>query len=179
MVSSIRQIFFDRHYKKLLSKETEVTRTSSVNTLSTVTLLVSGEYHRASDLRAAKKYLQQQNITAHPYLVDDTNKGIDDEGVSLISRADCTWYGIPSQELIINWLSNKTDLLIAANPSDAPLMRYLTASSNSRLKTSLDYETTQDPTIDLYITTKAPFDLSLKDQCKLILDTLKLIGKHS
>ncbi len=176
MLSIIRQRLFDQHYKKLLSKQKDRSRPQSVNHFSTVTILVSGEFHRANDLREAKKYLKKQNIIAHPYLLDNSEKGIDHEGVSVISRDDCTWYGLPSQELLINWLTQKTDLLIAANPADAPLMKYLTASSNSRLKASLEYNIEPDPTIDLYVGTPAPFELSLKEQCKLIFKTLSQIG---
>jgi len=176
MISILRQRFFDKHYNKLLKKQAGRVKPRAVNTFSTVTLLVSGEYYRSGDLREAKKALKKQNITVHPYLVDTSSEGIDDEGVSVISKADCTWYGLPSQELLINWLTQKTDLLIASNPADTPLLRYLTASSNSRLKASLEYDIPKDPMIDLYIDTTSPFELSLKEQCQLIYKTLSQIG---
>ncbi|MEL6389566.1 MAG: hypothetical protein AAFQ02_05350 [Bacteroidota bacterium] len=174
MIAAIRNRIFQKHYARLLSRQTA--RRPNVNTFSTVTILVEGENARASDLRAAKKYFEQHQIQAYPYLVDQSEKGIDHEGVSVISRENCTWYGVPNQELLINWLAQKTDLLITSNPNDLPLLRYLNASSNSRLKASLAYETSVDPAISLYVQTDKPERVSIKKQSEIILSTLQQIG---
>lgn len=177
MKSLVKQRLFDKHYKKLVENTSKRSKGSSINNCASATILVSGAHHRADDLRKAAKLLAQQGIKSHLYMITSNPEGNDDEGVTVISKSDCSWYDVPSQEVLIDWLAQKTDILIADNPKGAPLLLYLTASSNSRLKTSIEYKGQHDPAIDFYVSTDNPLEMPLHKKCELIYQTLLHIGQ--
>ena len=98
--------------------------------------------------------------------------------VHVINHEECEWYGVPSQEILIHWLSHKTDLLIVSNPNNKLLMKYLCAASNSKLKTCVTYqgEAVRDRYIDFCVDVQQANLLPLLDQCQLIYTNLTKIG---
>lgn len=173
----IRKRLFNKHYDKLLASQNAKVKPDDINTLSSVTILTSTEYSKEEDLIAVKAYFLKRKLKAYAYMI--TAKEIPAENESkldFISRKQCSWFGVPKQGILIEWLRRKTDLLIAINPSDDPLIRYLIASSNSRLKASLDYGGVRDSSIDIFVNEPGVNSKSLMDQCQMIYNILEKVG---
>lgn len=174
----LRDRLYNKHYNKLISSRSKSTK-KSVNTISSVTILAPGKYHKSEELNKAHKYFSKLNIACDIYVLQEKNEVAEVAShISIIKREDCEWYGVPSQEILIQWLSNKTDLLILSNPDRLPLMKYLCAASNCKLKSALS-----DPIIDideldidLWIDAKAASSISLAKQCELTYTTLTKLG---
>jgi len=137
MRSILRDRLFKKHYDKLFSTKSDKS-TKSTNTFSSVTILAPAKYTDNKDLRATRVYFDKMQISLHIYLLREKGDHIGElDRVSVISREECEWYDVPTQDILIQWLANKTDLLIMHDPELLPIMRYLCAASNSKLKSAL------------------------------------------
>lgn len=175
----LRDKLFKKHYKKLIHSRSNKDRKSSINTISSITILATAKDHTLEALEQAPKYFRKMGITCDIYVLRDKNHQFESvPNFNIIDREECMWYGIPSQEILIQWLAKKTDLLIFSDPTQQPLMKYLCAASNSKLKSSFTFSgyETDDLDIDLWIDTKASDNKSLSNQCKLTYKTLLNIG---
>ncbi len=174
----LRDRLYNKHYNKLISSRSESTK-KSVNTISSVTILAPGKHHLSEQFNKAHKYFTKLNIACDIYVLQEKNEVTEvDSHVSIIKREECEWYGVPSQEILIQWLSNKTDLLILSDPDRLPLMRYLCAASNCKLKSAMALGNL-DPDeldIDLWIDAKDASSISLEKQCVLTYTTLTKLG---
>ena len=175
----LKERLFRKHYNSLLESRKNKKSKYTVNTVSSVTLLASSKHHTLDIIAKAPKYFRNMGMTCDVYIVRDKSDFIDvSAGVNLINTHECTWYDVPSQEILIKWLANKTDLLILSNPDRQPLLKYLCAASNSKLKSTLNYKHQQndDIDIDLWIDIANPEKVNLEEQCKLTYSTLTRIG---
>lgn len=174
----LRDRLYNKHYNKLISSRSESTK-KSVNTISSVTILAPGKYHPSEQFSKANKYFSKLNIACDIYVLQEKNETVEvGEHISIIKREECEWYGVPSQEILIQWLSNKTDLLILSDPDRLPLMKYLCAASNSKLKSALAHPQydAHELDIDLWIDAKGTSSISLAKQCELTYTTLTKLG---
>jgi len=174
----LRERLFNKHYDKLLSNRSGK-KSFSVNTISSVTVLAPASFIKEGDLKKTKLYFDKLQIALHLYLLREKGDPVTDiDRVSIINREDCEWYGVPSQEILIQWLANKTDLLIMSDPDHLPLMRYLCAASNSKLKSSLHSHkiNKQDYDIDLWIDTPTAENITVAEQCRRTYTTLSNLG---
>lgn len=173
----LRDRLYNKHYDKLLSTRSDRAG-SSINTISSVTVLAPVKYVTELDITKTRQFFDGMQITLHFYLLREKGEHISDfDRVSIINIEDCEWYGVPTQEILINWLSNKTDLLIMNDPDRLPIMRYLCAASNSKLKSTVH---TSDMSrdhydIDMWIDAGSVV-LSLTDLCKRTYETLSKLG---
>ena len=170
---------FNKHYLKLIHSQSSSSKKPSVNTVSSVTLLASAKNHSQEDIIEARRYFLNLGLICEVYIIFDKK----DEASLLpeyhiIDREQCKWYGIPSQEILIQWLANKTDLLIVSNPDQQLLIKYLCAASNSKLKSSIAYkkEYMNDMDIDLWIDIGDRSEASLTEQCKLTYRMIANLG---
>ncbi len=174
----LRDKLYNKHYDKLL--RTRSARSgSSVNTISSVTVLAPASSISDSDMKDIKSFFDKMQINLHIYLLREKGEPLSEiDRVNIISREDCEWYGVPSQEILINWLANKTDLLIISDPNRQPLMRYLCAASNSKLKSAVydDNINRESYDIDLWIDSSSGVPLSLYKQCEQTYRTLTKLG---
>ena len=169
---------FNKHYSKLLSDKKNKTQSSFVNTISSITLLAKAKDHTYLELERAPKYFRDLGMSCDLYIIVDKNDEIKSiPGMKTIDRQECMWYEVPSQEIIIKWLSNKTDLLIVSNPQGL-LMKYLCAASNSKLKASTPGKgfRPEDLDIDFWVEPKASDDVTLSAQCRLTYEMLAKLG---
>lgn len=175
----LKERLFRKHYNRLLESRKTKKLKSAVNTISSVTLLAAAKHHSLDIVVKAPKYFRNMGMTCDVYIVRDKSDDIDvTAAVNLIDISECMWYDVPSQEILIKWLANKTDLLILSNPERQPLLKYLCAASNSKLKSTLTYEHQQndDIDIDLWIDVANPEKVNLEEQCKLTYTTLTRLG---
>lgn len=161
---------------KLLASQKAKERVIDVNTLSSVTILVSSEKYTTEKLKEAIDFLRNKGLKAHGYIIVPQINPDEKTKIEQLSKKQCSWAGVPQQSLLIQWLARKTDLLIVLNPLQDPLLKYLTACSNSKLKASLDFEGDKDVSIDIFINNPKALSAGLKDQCKAIYQTLESIG---
>jgi len=174
----LRERLYNKHYSKLLSTRSDKS-TSSVNTFSSVTILAPARFIKEDDLKKTKSFFDKMEVRLHLYLLREKGDPIAEiDRVNIIERDDCEWYGVPSQEILIQWLANKTDLLILSDPNHLPLMRYLCAASNSKLKSGLSSDKIKrdDYDIDLWIDPSSSGSTSLFGQCKQTYGTLSKLG---
>ncbi len=175
----LRDRLYNKHYNKLISSRSGKTKKQSINTFSSVTILAPVKYHKVDDLLKAHKYFSKLNVACDIYALEEKAETMDmTANVTIIKREECEWYGVPSQEILIQWLANKTDLLIMSNPDSLPLMRYLCAASNCKLKSSMVYEgqETSDLDIDLWVDVDNAKSIPLDKQCDLTYSTLTKLG---
>ncbi len=174
----LRDRLYNKHYNKLISSRSESNK-KSVNTISSVTILAAIKHHPFGQLTNAHKYFAKLNITCDIYVLQEKNEVADVANhITVIKREDCEWYGVPSQEILIQWLSNKTDLLILSDPDRLPLMKYLCAASNCKLKSTLSRSDldVHELDIDLWIDPKESSTISLAKQAELTYTTLTKLG---
>ncbi len=175
----LRDRLYNKHYNKLINSRSESAQKKSINTISSVTILAPITHHTSEQLSKGFKYFSKLNIACDVYVLQEKNEVAEVvEYTTIIKREDCEWYGVPSQEILIQWLSNKTDLLILSNPDHLPLMKYLCAASNCKLKSALT-DNRMDKNaldIDLWIDTKDISIVSLEKQCELTYTTLTNLG---
>jgi len=173
-----RERLFNKHYNKLIKTKSS-DQTFSVNTISSITILAQATYIEDSDLRSSRSFFDKMNLSLHIYLYRGKGDHISElDRVSIINEEDCEWYGVPSQEVLIQWLANKTDLLILHDPEGLPIMRYLCAASNSKLKSTI-YKSgmnQEDYDIDLWLDHKQAQYLSLTEHCRQTYNTLSRLG---
>jgi len=130
-------------------------------------------------MKDIKSFFDKMQISLHIYLLREKGDPLTEiDRVNIISRDDCEWYGVPSQEILINWLANKTDLLILSDPDRLPLMRYLCAASNSKLKSAVidNIIDREKYDIDLWLDASSGGTLSLYEQCEQTYLTLTKLG---
>ena len=174
----LRDRLYNKHYNKLINSRSESSK-KSVNTISSVTILAPAKHHPRGHLTNSYKYFGNLNIACDIYVLQEKNEIAEvDQYISVIKREECEWYGVPSQEILIQWLSNKTDLLILSDPDRLPLMKYLCAASNCKLKSALAHENldAHELDIDLWIEAKDTSIISLAKQCELTYTTLTKLG---
>ena len=173
----LREKLFNKHYNKLLGSRAART-SSSVNTISSVTILVPSKYASPSDVRQLRQYFEGMQLSVYLYLVKEKGEHVEDlNSNTIIDLEECEWYGVPTQEILIQWLAHKTDLLIVNDPDRLPIMRYLTAASNSKLKSTIYHSSLkrEDYDIDMWIDASDQHP-SLLDQCRLTYETLSKLG---
>ena len=178
MRSLFREKFFKKHYDKLVHSRSSMSR-PSVNSVSSVTVLTDSRLHDTDELHKTLDYFRSMEMVCHIYLTKNKNQVVElTRDVHVIKLEDCEWYGVPSQEILISWLANKTDLLIVANPNNLLVMKYLCAASNSKLKTAITYDGKKidDPFIEFFVDVDQKEYLPLDKQCKLIYSALSKIG---
>ena len=174
----LRERLYDKHYSKLL-RTRSVSAGRTVNTISSVTVLAPANSIQNDDLKKVKSFFDSMQTGLHLYLLREKADPVTDiDRVNIINREDCEWYGVPSQEILINWLANKTDLLIVSDPERLPLMRYLCAASNSKLKSAIfDHQVDREQyDVDLWIDASSGASLSLFKQCRQTYLTLTKLG---
>jgi|GEM_PF-2123285 len=179
MRSILKEKLFRKHYNKLLHSRRDKTHKDSINTISSITILAAAKNHSVDSIKKAPAFFRKMDLQCDVYVVKDPSDQIDiSANLNLISSKDCMWYGVPSQEILIEWLANKTDLLILANPDREPLMKYLCAASNSKLKSTLTYRDQQndDIDIDLWIDIANANNVTLEEQCRLTYMMLTNLG---
>ena len=178
MRSLFRERVFKKHYKNLIESRQGRTGKPTVNQISSVTILAAAKNHSLKDLEEAPKYFTEMGMTCYTYIVQDGKDVLEElTDFHIIKSDECLWYGVPSQEILIKWLAHKTDLLIVSNPGQDILIKYLCAASNSKLKSSFHTNGLQkkDMDIDLWVSNNGE-EISLKEQCKLIYETLTQLG---
>jgi hypothetical protein len=147
MIESIKNLLFNRQFVKVGHVD-RIPLSSKVNSLLSITLLVDGSRHVVNEMTEAMLYFNKMGIDCDAFLVVPDTAQSEDNRVNLISKDDCHWYDIPKQEMIIKWLQHKTDLLIVLNPSNSRVIKYLSATSNSLLKTAVIYNEMWDNNFD-------------------------------
>ena len=175
----LRDRLFKKHYNKLIQSRSKKGHKTSINTISSITILATTKDHSIEALEKAPKYFRKMGITCEIYVLKGKKEHFDIiPEFNIIDREECMWYGIPSQEILIHWLEKKTDLLIFSDVAQEPLMKYLCAASNSKLKSSFTYKGYEqdDLDIDLWIDIKEAEEQSLIKQCKMTYKTLLNIG---
>lgn len=172
----IKKSLFNKDYEKLLASQEAKERVQDINTLASMSILVSSEIYALENLNEATTLFRKKGLKAYGYIIVPTVNLEEKTKIEQLSRKQCSWAGVPQQSLLIQWLSRKTDLLIALNPSQDPLLKYLTACSNSKLKASLDFGGDKDVSIDIFINDPKVMSASLKKQCLAIYQTLESIG---
>lgn len=175
MIKLIKSYFFNKHYQKLLESKTE-SKPTAINTFSSVTIIGSGEHHPSATLREASLFFKKLDIDCHLFMTIKDKNDNGDNDINYISKEDCLWYGVPRQELLIKWLSHKTDLLISLFPQETPLHNYLVASSNSRLKSGIKMFEQMDFSLDFTLSDSMASKLSPIEQCKKIYSSISSIG---
>ncbi len=179
MRALFKEKLFKKHYDKLIVSRKEKSRKPSINSILSITILVAAKNTTAEDIRKSMFYFQRMGMICYVYVIKEKGEVVEKiKDVNTISQEDCLWYGVPSQEILIDWLSNKTDLLILSNPGNMLLMKYLCAASNSKLKTSVTYQgkDLKDQNIDFCVDVPQAELLPLIDQCQLIYTNLMKIG---
>lgn len=172
----IKKSLFNREYQKLLSAQDSRELAYDINTLSSLSILVSDASYPIRQLDEAVRYFRSLHLKAYGYMIVAQDSDIGQTHTEILYRKDCSWYGVPQQSMLIQWLSRKTDLLITIDPQQDPLIKYLTASSNCRLKCALDFGHERDVSIDIYVHHPKVYSVHLKEQCKAIYNTLEDIG---
>ena len=170
----LREKLYNKHYDKLLSSRSAQS-SSSVNTISSVTVLAPANSLEDDDLKKVKSFFDAMQINLYLYLLREKADPLTElDRINIINREDCEWYGVPSQEILINWLANKTDLLILSDPERLPLMRYLCAASNSKLKSAIfDQDVDREKyDVGLWIDASSGASLALFKQCRQTYLTL-------
>lgn len=147
MIESIKNLLFNRQYAKVDDVD-RAPLVNRVNALLSITLLVDGSKHTISEMTEAMSYFNRLNIDCDAFLVLSDHLQTQDTRVNIITKDDSHWYEIPKQEMIIKWLQHKTDLLIVLNPSHSRVIKYLSATSNSLLKTAVIYDHQWDNNFD-------------------------------
>ncbi len=173
----IRKRLFEKHYNKLIASRSSKQAPRDINALSSISILVRSAAFSARDLQEARSYFSNRGLSVFAYLIGSIGDIPEEvENIELINRKESTWFGVPDQELLIQWLRRKTDVLIAINPDDDPFYRYMVASSNSRLKASIDIGGDADSNIDFYVRSSLSLKKSLLDQCKIVYESLESIA---
>ena len=178
MRALFRDRLFNKHYDKLIEDRKTKRPQTSINTISSITILAQAKDHSYVELEKGPGYFRHIGIACDLYVIVDKGDEIKNiPGMRTIDVSECEWYGIPSQEILIKWLSNKTDLLIVSQP-DGLLMKYLCAASNSKLKASMTIQgrSNDDMDIDLWIDSGEKREISLLQQCRITYETLTKLG---
>ena len=174
----IKKSLFNKDYEKLLASQRAKERVPDVNALASVSILVSSEKYAIEKLKEALDFFRNKGLKAYGYIIVPQVNPDEKTKIEQLSKKHCSWSGVPQQSLLIQWLARKTDLLIALNPLQDPLLKYLTACSNSKLKASLDFGGEKDVSIDIFINDPKVLSEGIKDQCRAIYQTLESIGVH-
>ena len=172
----IKKSLFNKDYNKLLASQKAKERMQDINTLSSISILVSSENYAIKNLKEAIDSFRKKGLKAYGYIVVKEVNLDEKTKIEQLSRKQCSWSGIPQQPLLIQWLARKTDLLITLNAAQDPLLKYLSACSNSKLKASLDFGGDKDVSIDIFINDPKVLTEGLKEQCMAIYQTLESIG---
>jgi len=174
----IKKSLFNKDYQKLLASQNAKERVSDVNNLTSLSILISSNNYALEKLNETIEFFRSKGLKAYGYTVVQNIDPEEKSKIEQLSRKHCSWSGVPQQSLLIQWLARKTDLLIALNPDKDPLLKYLTACSNSKLKTSLDFGGNKDVSIDIYVNDPRVLSAGIKKQCQAIYKTLESIGVH-
>lgn len=172
----IKKSLFNKDYNKLLASQKAKERVHDINTLASISILVSSDKYAIENLKGAVDLFRKKGLKAYGYIVVPQVNPDEKTKIEQLSKKQCSWSGVPQQSLLIQWLARKTDLLIALNPAQDPLLKYLAACSNSKLKASLDFGGDKDVSIDIFINDQKVLSAGLKEQCSAIYKTLESIG---
>lgn len=173
----VRRRFFNEKYDKLIASQMSRPVSDETNHLQTVTILNDAKIASFEELSQTVASFRKMGIKAYGYFC--TADPLEDPSSAIVqlNKKDASWYAVPNQSILIEWLSRKTDLLIAINPFEDLFIRYLIAASNSRLKASLDFNKSQlDLNIDFYVKVKKDHKPNLLADCKLIY---RMLGELS
>ena len=176
MKQLLQTSLFNKHFRRLKS-QTKRKHDTGVNKLESITILAESPFHSASELDAATRHFRKLGKSCFGFLVSlDKDLSAVSDDIEYIHKNDVLWYGVPKQSTLIKWLSHGSDLLIILNPKDTPLMRYLCASSNSRLKAVIDYGHEKNDDIDFYLDTPDHRSKNARQLSSAIYDELKKIA---
>lgn len=178
MITSLKRKLFLKQLGKLKTHSYQ-TPTNQINTLSSFTILATSAHCQIRDLSEAVTKLKKLGLEGGAFFAPDRSEDVTLQPYTeIINKEDYNWYNIPTQDFLVKWLSVSSDLLIVINPDHSPLLRYLCAASNCRLKAAIDFGYERDEAIDFYLTLKdagrrAPYDLSLA-----LIKELQRIGRY-
>jgi hypothetical protein len=181
MRAFLKERLFRKHYDKLLNTRRKISGSTTINTISSITILTAARHHDWGSIKSAYRYFSNLKLSCDIYVVRDAGDNIEVDSIPnlhLIDAKDCMWYDVPNQEILIDWLANKTDLLILSDPDQMPLMKYLCAASNSKLKSTIKHsdQVDDDIDIDLWIDMSHSEDKSIITQCRTTYEMLTNIG---
>lgn len=177
MLDLVRKKFFNEEYEKLMASQEIRPTPEGPNHLRSVTILASQKSDSLNDVNACVSKFRKNGIKAYGYLIVQDPSIENKTKIGLLSRKDASWYGVPDQNVLIMWLSRKTDVLIAINKYQDLFMQYLIAASNSRLKSSLDFgNLPRDRNIDFYVSVDKNHKVDLLKDCRLIYNSLHQLG---
>lgn len=137
MINSLKRYCFNKQYQKVKGIQKEDV---SVGLIKSITILSQYPTYDFDDMEQSMAYFKSKQLACDGYLVVPDYIQSATEQIQQISQKECHWYDIPKQEVLINWLQHKTDLLMVVNPNNSRVIRYLSASSNSVLKTAISFD---------------------------------------
>lgn len=179
MISAIKEFMFQRHFKRLHHRPVQPAE-GQINRLNSITILCKSPFHPVLEVREAVQYFRARDIICQAYIFDPkATEPWSDGMIELIAKDEFQWFGIPKKNLLIKWLSYKSDLLIFLNPDHSARMRYLCAASNSRLKSTVDYGHRLDEFVDFSLQLNTLESKNVKELCRSIYEALENISSRT
>jgi len=174
MLDLVRKQYFRKEYEVLLTSQDLRAKSEEPNELKSITILCDSNRNQLVDLEEVVAQFRKRGVKTYGYFCTDETEVVKKTRIGLLSKKEASWYRVPNQKVLIDWLSRKTDLLIAINRDQDLFMQYLIAASNSRLKASLDFGSVKrDISIDFYVKVKKAHNGTLVEDCNLIYEMLE------
>lgn len=146
-MKAIKEYLFKKELSRVTPQEKTFLKTKT-NVIESVTILTDAQHHSVDEMLEAVNAFVKIGIDCDGFLINaQTNEPVD-ERIELITPKDCKWYNVPKQEVLVKWLQHKTNLLITVNKSAHPAIKYLTATSNSLLKSAVVFDDTMTDSVN-------------------------------
>lgn len=176
MMNALKRYYFQREFKKVRADING--DNSSTNGLESVLILTDGSFYKEDEVSQSIREFEARGLAAAAYLLSNHIPTKEIKGINYITKETLYWSGVPKQELLVEWLHDRYDLLISINPSMNATISYLTACSNNLLKSSIIFNEQMERNIHFYWQIEKNGSASLADHCLALYDNLiNIFGK--
>ncbi len=175
MVDALKRYFFQKEYRKVRIDSKK--EGAMANGLQSILILTDASYYEPQDIINTIGQFKNKGLKCSGYLLSQHRTIESTPSIEIISKESLHWSGVPKQELLVDWLHDRYDLLIAINPLKNATIDYLMACSNNLLKTSIIFDEQMNQNADFYWQVKGGDRSTLDDYClTMYAELIKIFG---